>query len=150
MYNTDAMLDRPDNVLLVQATSEVQRAFPELRGHLVFGAVRQNERTQTLFRVPTADSLHVQTPWNGILACGDWIGYPSPAMWIERSCITGIAAANSVLQTYALQPYPIIAPRRPEPLAQSVGAFVKAARWLAGPLIIGGARLLRRLIRVIL
>lgn len=142
-YATDAVLDRSDELLLITAVKEVQRAFPSLRGHYLHGAIRRNGRTQTKFLVPTAQSLHVQTPWPGIFACGDWIGHPSPAFWMERSTVTGIEAANSVLREVGAEPWAIIPPRPPELPVRAISAGMRALRRVFGPLILGGARLLR-------
>jgi isorenieratene synthase len=144
LYGTDDQLDQPDQMQIVLATREVQRAFPELRGHFVRGAVRHNERSMTRFRVPTQESLHVKTPWHGIFACGDWIGYPTSTMWIERCCVTGIAAANHILEMNDLEPYSIIPVRRPEGLALMLGVLVRVLRWILSPLILGSVWLLRR------
>ena len=57
LYGTDAQLDEPPKVLIVRALDEVQRAFPELRGSYIYGAVRRNSKTHTQFRVPTRESL---------------------------------------------------------------------------------------------
>lgn len=135
LYATDDVLDQSDAVLTILATSEVQQAFPNLRGHFVYGAIRRNGLTQTQFIIPTKDSLHVETPWPGILACGDWIAYPTPSFWMERCCITGIAAANHVLQAHQAEPFPIIPPRPPEPLARIIGGAVRAGRRLVTPII---------------
>ncbi len=147
-YATDEVLDRPDQVLLVTAVGEVQRAFPRLRGHFVHGAIRRNGRTQTQFLVPTADSLHVETPWPGLLACGDWIGHPSPSLWMERCTVTGITAANAVLAAHHLEPFALIPPRRPELAARALGGLVRVGRRVFGPVIMalarGGRRLTRR------
>lgn len=143
LYVTDEVLARSDQVLLTLATAEAFRAFPRLRGHFVYGTVRRNERTQTRFLVPTKDSLHVETPWPNILACGDWIGYPSPAMWMERCCVTGIAAANHVLQANGVDPFEIIPPRKPEWLVRVLETIMRSVRWLLGP-VIRGLRVLRR------
>ncbi|MBN1283926.1 MAG: FAD-dependent oxidoreductase [Anaerolineae bacterium] len=142
-YAAEDVLDRSDEVLIITAASEVMHAFPALRGHFVSGAVRRNGRHQTRFRVPDAASLRVETPWPGVLACGDWIGYSSPAFWMERCCITGIAAANHVLAANGAEPFPILPPRRPEWLARGIGGVVHAARRVLGPPIYGAARLLR-------
>jgi carotenoid phi-ring synthase / carotenoid chi-ring synthase len=130
--------------LIIETTKEVQAAFPELRGHFVHGSIRRNDSTQTQFLVPTDKSLWVETPWQNILACGDWIGYPSPAMWMERCTITGMAAANHVLQKQGQVPYDIIPPRKPEWLARGLGALVRGGRRILSPIIFGVARLLRR------
>lgn len=139
-YVTDDVLDQSDQMLLVTATTEVQRAYPELRGHFVHGAIRRNGRTQTQFMVPTETSLHVETPWPNIYACGDWIGYPTPSLWMERCTVTGIAAANHVLETNGAQPWDLIPPRQPEPLALFMERIVRAGRRIVAPLL----RIMRR------
>ena len=128
-YALEADLEQSDAMLIIQATTEVQRAFPELRGHFVHGVIRRSGRTQTQFVIPTASSLHVDTPWPNLYACGDWIGYPTPALWMERCTVTGIAAANHVLKANRAEPWELIPPREPEPLAQTIGRVVRAGRW---------------------
>ncbi len=144
LYARDNVLEQPDKVLLIRVIDEVQRAFPELRGHFVHGDIRRNSRVHTAFRVPTKDSLHVETPWPGIVACGDWIGYPSPAFWMERACVTGIAAANAVLAAKGLEPFRIIPPREPEGLARALGVVVRVFRRTVGRALVAGARGMRR------
>jgi isorenieratene synthase len=46
-YGDDALLNQPDNALQITALNEVHRAFPELRGHWVHGAVRRNSKVHT-------------------------------------------------------------------------------------------------------
>lgn len=143
VYGPEKLVDQPDQNLLIIALNELQLAFPELRGHFVYGVVRRNSRTHTAFRVPTADSLHLETPWTAITACGDWIGYDTPAFWMERAVTTGIAAANRVLIGAGLTPFPLISPSSPEPLVQGLGRVVRVIRWGFRP-VIGGLRRLRR------
>lgn len=126
-YSPDEYLAQSDQMLLITATTEVQRAFPELRGHFVHGAIRRNGRTQTQFVIPTDDSLHVETPWENMYACGDWIGYPSPSLWMERCTITGLAAANLILAKYGREQWEILPPRPPEPLARTIGVVARTA-----------------------
>lgn len=140
-YSREEFFERSDALLLVTATAEVLRAFPELRGHFVHGAVRRNGPTMTRFTVPNAHSLHVETPWPGLYACGDWIGYPTPALWMERCTITGMAAANHVLHANGADPWAILPPREPESLARVMGGAVHAGRRVFGPVI---RRLARR------
>jgi isorenieratene synthase len=98
-----------------------------------------------MFLVPTpGQSLYVETPWPGLLACGDWIGHPSPALWMERCCVTGIAAANHVLESNGAEPFPLIPPREPEELARFLERAVLGGRRIVSPLLRGGMRLLRR------
>jgi isorenieratene synthase len=146
LYASDAILAKPDELLIIEATKEVYAAFPELRGHFIHGSLRRNNTTQTEFHIPTERSLWVKTPWPTLHACGDWVGYPHPSFWMERCTVTGIAAANAVLADLqgpqAL--YPIIPARPPEWLARFLGGVVKAGRRLLGPPILALARALRR------
>lgn len=144
IYADSDILSQPENVLLIQCLDEIQRAFPRLKGHFVHGAVRLNTLDQTLLRVPTSDSLHLHTPWPNLYACGDWIGYPTPSLWLERSTTTGIAAANEVLTAHGLEPYPILQPRPPEAPARVLESVVRLFRKTVGRVILGGARLLSR------
>jgi carotenoid phi-ring synthase / carotenoid chi-ring synthase len=143
-YAPEEVFEQSNEVLLILAANEVQRAFPRLRGHFVHGSLRRNGKTQTSFRIPTANSLFVETPWPGILACGDWVGCDSPALWMERSTITGIEAANHVLRANHAAPYAILPPRQPEEVARLMGGVVHVGRRVLGPIIRGVARLTRR------
>lgn len=144
IYGREEMLKLPDRMIVIQATHEVQLAFPELRNHFVYGAVRHNGNTHTEFIVPTAKSLHVKTPWEGIYACGDWIGYETPALWMERCTVTGIAAANHVLERFGLTAYEILPPSKPELLPRLLGGLIKILRRLFAPLFVRAARLFIR------
>lgn len=135
LYGTASQQDEPDALLFIRAVDEVQRAFPELRGTYLHHAIRRNSRTHTAFRVPGADSLHVVTPWEGVAACGDWIGWDTPSLWMERACTTGIAAANTVLAAHGLDPFPLGQPPQPEALVRGLGRVVGAGRRLAAPLV---------------
>jgi isorenieratene synthase len=135
VYGTDELLDQPDQNLLILGVTEVQRAFPELRGTFVHGTVQRNSKVHTRWRVPTEHSLHVSTPWTNVYACGDWIGYPTPALWMERAVITGMAAANAVLTAQGAEPYPILAPLEPERGVRALQALVYGGRrWFGAPL----------------
>lgn len=144
LYANDDVLEQPENVLLVRCVDEVQRAFPEVRGSFIYGTVRRNSRVHTAFRVPTADSLQVRTPWPNLLACGDWIGYDSPSLWLERATTTGIAAANAVLEAHGYEPYPILQPSPPEPLALGLELLARGFRKTVGRTLVGMVRGVRR------
>ncbi|MEZ4668155.1 MAG: NAD(P)-binding protein [Anaerolineae bacterium] len=144
LYANDDVLEQPENVLLVRCVDEVQRAFPELRGRFIYGAVRRNSRVHTAFRVPTADSLHVRTPWPNLLACGDWIGCDTPSLWLERATTTGIAAANAVLEANGAEAYPILQPPPPERLARGIELLARAFRKTIGRGLLGVVRGVRR------
>lgn len=133
LYGTDPQVDETDQVMLIRAVDEVQRAFPELRGSFVHHAIRRNSKTHTIFRVPTKDSLHVETPWAHLFACGDWIGCPTPSLWMERACTTGIAAANVVIRAHGGDPFALIEPPKPERPARMLGGLVRGGRRIFSP-----------------
>jgi isorenieratene synthase len=147
LYGHEGLFDLTDAALLAKVVGELRRVWPALRGHFVHGAVRRNSRTQTLFRVPDAASLAVATAWPGLsawsgllawpglLACGDWIAHPLPVLNMERSVVTAIEAANHILRAEGREPWPILSPRRPEPLAAALGGVVRGGRWLLGPVV---------------
>lgn len=142
-YYDDKLLNQPDRNLIIQSVTEVQRAFPEIRGNFVHATVRRNSKVHSQFRVPTAESLHVKTPWQNIYACGDWVGHDTPSLWMERATTTGIASANDVLIALNQTPYDILYPKKPAVLAQILGAIVRAGRWLFAPIITGIMRLFK-------
>src|SRR5690606_11567116 len=106
--------------------------------------VRRNSAYQTQFIVPDEKSLHVETPWEGIFACGDWIGHPAPVLWMERCCVTGIEAANRVLAAHELDTFPLIPTRPPEQIVRVLGGFFYSLRKVFGPPILAFARLVSR------
>ena len=143
-YYDDALLNQPDRNLIVLSVTEVQRAFPEIRGNFIHATVRRNSKVHSNFRVPTDETLHVKTPWNKIYACGDWIGHDTPSLWMERSTTTGIAVASEILSLMDKEPYDILYPERPGLFAILSGSLVRAGRWLLAPAITAIARFFKR------
>jgi len=76
--------------------------------------------------------LWVDTPWDKIYACGDWVGYDTPSFWMERATTTGIASANHVLNNLGLEPYPLITPQPAEPLARAMEKIIRGGRLIFG------------------
>ncbi len=137
IYGPPETLAEPDAVLLARAARDVQRAYPELRGHLLHASLRRNTPTHSLSQFGTAaDHLGVQSPWSGLFCCGDWVRHPSPALYLERACITGIAAANQILAAQGLPPWALVEPAPPERLAAGIERLMRRAR--------GGIRWLQR------
>lgn len=115
IYGPPATLQEPDAVLISRATSDVQAAFPELRGHRIHQSIQRNPPTHTMFAVGSPEQhLGIETPWEGIFCCGDWVRDTSPAYFLERACITGIFAANQVLESRQIQTWPTLAYPAPE------------------------------------
>jgi isorenieratene synthase len=135
LYGEESLMNQDDRHLLILAVDEVQRAFPELRGHFVHGAIRRNSKNHTQFRIPTKESLWVDTAWQNVFMAGDWIGYDTPSLWMERATVTGIASANRVLEAYHLPATAILSPPPPELLARLLGVIVRLIRWIIKPFL---------------
>jgi isorenieratene synthase len=103
------VLEESDALLLARAISDVQSVFPELRGHQLHQELRRNEATHTLFGLGSADRhLGIETPWPDLYCCGDWVRHPSPALFMERACATGMEAANAVLRSRGLPAWTLL------------------------------------------
>ena len=129
IYGPAELLAEPDAALLTRAIMDVGRAWPELKGHLIHSALTRNEATHTLLHVGLPDEhLGVETPWPHLYCCGDWVRDRNPAMFLERACVTGIKAANAVLNDLALEPWPLLSYPQPEAVARRVEAFMRGVR----------------------
>jgi len=129
IYGPPDLIRQMDAALLAQAQTDVYRAWPELRGHLVHQVLRRNAAAHTLFKIGTTDDwLGTRTPWPGLSACGDWVRHPTPALFLERACVTGIDAANVVLEELGKPPWPIVPHDRPEWLAGLLEKFFRGIR----------------------
>ncbi|MBP7689712.1 MAG: FAD-dependent oxidoreductase [Thermoflexales bacterium] len=129
IYGPPELLAESDALLLTRAAADVQAAFPELRGHLIHQVIQRNDATHTLFGLGRADQhLSTLTPWPDMFACGDWVRHPSPAFFLERACVTGIAAANAVLQSRLLTPWPLLDYAKPEWPARLIEKLMHAGR----------------------
>lgn len=125
VYGPDDVLEQPDAAILARVVLDIRRAYPALReARLLAATLRRNPPTHTLFNIgATARHLEVETPWPNLWLCGDWLRYPSPTLFLERAAVTGLAAANGVLSGLSLQPFAILPPDPPEPLARALGAM---------------------------
>lgn len=129
IYGPPEALERPDAVLLAEAIQNVMLAWPELRGHRIGQHLQRNAATHTLPAVgPSEKHLGTVTPWPGLFCAGDWARHASPAFFLERACVTGIAAANEALQLNGLQPWPLLETPKPEPLAAWIEGLMRAGR----------------------
>jgi isorenieratene synthase len=129
IYGPAEVLAQPDAALLTQVIHDTYRAFPELRGSLLHSVVLRNDATHTLFTPgDPACSLAVQTPWPGMVACGDWIADANPAMYLERAATTGMVAANYLLRELGLAAWPILEHPAPEWFAGKLAALLTRFR----------------------
>lgn len=129
IYGPPELLAQPDAALLAQAITDVARAWPELKGRVLHAAITRNDATHTLLHAGRPEEhLGVVTPWPGLFCCGDWVRDANSAMFMERSCVTGIKAANAVLRERELAPWPLLAAPRPEMLAWAVEMEMRGVR----------------------
>jgi isorenieratene synthase len=131
IYGPPDWIAQPDTQLLSAAISDVQAAFPELRGHRIHQTLQRHPATHTMFAVDAKDAhLNVVTPWVSVYACGDWVWDEEPPLFMERAVLTGIKAANHVLLDLGFDPHPILRYPEPEPLAAAIQSAMRAGRKL--------------------
>lgn len=129
VYGPPEVIEQMDAVLLAQMITDVFHAWPELRGHLIHHILQRNAATHTLFKIGSGDDrLGTHTPWTGIAACGDWVRHPTPALFLERACVTGIDAANLVLEALGKPPWPLASHAGPEWMAGLLERFFRGTR----------------------
>lgn len=129
IYGPPEALQKPDAVLLAEAIQNVSLAWPELRGHRIGQHIQRNAATHTLPAVgPREKHLGTVTPWPALFCAGDWVRHVWPAFFLERACVTGIVAANEVLQLRSLEPWPLLDAPRPEPFAAWIESLMRAGR----------------------
>lgn len=127
IYGPPELLQEPDAVLLARGVQDLTRAWPALRGALIHQTIRRNPPTHTLFD-SDGEQLSVETPWPRLAACGDWVRYAHPSLYLERAVVTGIAAANRILADYSQPASPILSATPPEPLARLIEAGLRRVR----------------------
>jgi len=129
VYGPPEVLAQPDAALITRAIDDVQQAFPELRGHRVGQHLQRNAESHTLPQVGAKDVyLGTVTPWNNLFCAGDWVRHPAPAFFLERACLTGIEAANTVLETRGLEKFALIEYLPPEPFVAWIEKLMKRGR----------------------
>jgi len=129
IYGPDEVLAQPDAVLLAQAIQDVQSAWPELRRHRIFSHIQRNPASHTLPAVgPEEKHLGTLTLWEGLFCAGDWVRHPAPAFFLERACLTGIEAANAVLETRGVEPWSTLPYLPPEPFAAWIEHLMQRGR----------------------
>lgn len=127
IYGPPDLLREPDAVLLARGVQDIGRVWPDLRSTVILRSIRRNPPTHSLFGGNIGQGLSVQTPWEGLWACGDWVRYPHAALYMERAVVTGMAAANGVLSALGQEPDPIRPVDPPEVLARGLES---ALRWV--------------------
>jgi isorenieratene synthase len=118
-----------DEELVRRALADIIRIYPVLAGKMLHYTFQRNYPSHTLFAVGSlAQHLGVRTTWRGLYACGDWIRHTTSALFLERATVTGIHAANAVLEANKLAPFALVPHAKPEWLARVTGAWVRVMR----------------------
>jgi carotenoid phi-ring synthase / carotenoid chi-ring synthase len=118
IYGPPELLANPDATLLTLAQADLGRVWPSLKGRTIHSSLTRNDATHTLLRAgQPGEHPGVITPWPNLLCCGDWVRDETPAMFMERACVTGIKAANVILREHELPAWPLLPHGAPEPLA---------------------------------
>jgi isorenieratene synthase len=129
VYGPPEVLDKPDWILSTKLLNDLYHAWPELNGHVMHYTLQRNKPAHTLFKIGTTESrLGTETPWPDLFVCGDWIRHPTPALFLERACVTGIDAANAVLKSKDIDPFPLFPHTPPEPLARGIEKIMRGLR----------------------
>lgn len=129
VYGPQSVLDQADALLLTRVLTDLYRAFPELRGHLITQNIQRNAASQTLPALGMRGShLGIETPWKNLFCAGDWVSHPSPAFFLERACVTGLEAANQVLAARDLETWKVEFYPPPEPTAAWVENLMQTGR----------------------
>jgi len=129
IYGPPETLALPDAVLLAQVLQDVTSIWPELRGTRLGQHLQRNAQTHTLPTVGAAERhLGTMTPWPGLFAAGDWVRHASPAFFLERAAVTGIAAANEILQLHGLPGWALMDALPAEPLAGWIEKMMRRGR----------------------
>jgi isorenieratene synthase len=64
---------------------------------------------------PKDKYLGIVTPWKNLFCAGDWVRHPAPSFFLERACLTGIEAANAILDAHGLKKFALLDYLPPEP-----------------------------------
>ena len=129
VYGPPETLEEPDAMLITKAIKDVEQAFPELRGHRVKQHLQRNAEAHTLPQVGAKDVyLGTVTPWKNLFCAGDWVRHPAPSFFLERACLTGIEAANAVLESRGLEKFALIDYLPPEPFVAWIEKLMKKGR----------------------
>lgn len=78
--------------------------FPEMKGASIIHEEMYVRDDFAAFHVGMAKGRPgVETPVKGLYLAGDWVKLPVPAMLMEAACVSGLYAANAILQREGLR-----------------------------------------------
>jgi carotenoid phi-ring synthase / carotenoid chi-ring synthase len=129
VYGPPDVLAQPDAMLLTNVLRDFYRVHPGLKGHLIKPHIQRNAATHTLPALGARGThLGIETPWENFYCAGDWVRHTTPAFFLERACVTGLEAANCVLQARGLNEFELQTYPPPEPLAAWIEMLIMRER----------------------
>jgi hypothetical protein len=121
----------PPEVARAIVLREIFRAWPELEGNVVHVEIGVNERTFDKQGVGHArHQPRMRTSVENLVLCGSWIKSDDAVHDMEKAVVTGMRAANALLEARGSTPFPI-KPLRPRGVVQRAAEI--AARALPHP-----------------
>jgi isorenieratene synthase len=129
VYGPRETLALSDALLITNVITDMYRAYPELKGHLIAPSLQRNTDSHTLPALGTRGThLGIETPWENLFCAGDWVRHPLPAFFLERACVTGLEAANQILKLKDIQTWEVKSYPQPELLAAWIEKLMKQGR----------------------
>jgi isorenieratene synthase len=129
VYGPRETLAQSDALLVTNVITDMYKAYPELKGHLIAPSLQRNTDSHTLPALGTRGThLGIETPWENLFCAGDWVRHPVPAFFLERACVTGLEAANQILKLKDIQTWEVNSYPQPEPLAAWIEKLMKQGR----------------------
>jgi len=107
----------PTRIAASIIAQEVERAWPELKGHIVHIAIGPNERT--FDKQGTGHGRfqpRMRTSIPNLVLCGSWIRTDDAVHDMEKAVVTGLRAANALLDERTLANFPVRSLRERSPL----------------------------------
>lgn len=124
IYGPREVLAQTDALLITNVLTDIYRAYPKLKGHLLAPHLQRNADTHTLPALGARGThLGIETSWKNLFCAGDWVRHEVPAFFLERACVTGLIAANKILESKNLAPWGVT----PYPPSEPLAAWIESA-----------------------
>ncbi|MCC7118600.1 MAG: FAD-dependent oxidoreductase [Anaerolineales bacterium] len=124
IYGPPEVLAQADALLITNVLTDIYRAYPKLKGRCIAPHLQRNADTHTLPALGARGThLGIETPWPNLYCAGDWVRHEAPAFFLERACVTGLIAANKILESAGLEPWEV----KPYPPSEPLAAWIESA-----------------------
>lgn len=127
IYGPADVVSQEDAWIVSMALSEICLVHSELRGRRIHFTLNRLPMSHTLFSIGSeVGHPGTTSEWPNLFIAGDWVRHPHPSLYLERAAVTGIAAANQVLEHEGRPMRPILEPPAPEPFAAGLEKLLTA------------------------